>query len=259
LFGPRVLFALCLVLAGPVNAEELRIATASDLSAAFKELVAAFEKRSSTTVELSLGSSGNFFAQITNGAPFDLYFSADIDYPKKLEAAGFTEPGSLYEYAVGHVVLWAPNDSTIDVERLGMKALEDPAVRRIAIANPTHAPYGRAAIAALKHANVYETVRQKIVLGENVSQAAQFVQSGNAEIGIVALSLALGPNMKGRGRFWRIPSEYHPPLRQAAVVLRASPNQPLAYQFIDFLKSPDGLAIMSRYGFEAARVEAKVP
>ena len=228
---------------------DLTIAAASDLNFAFKELVVEFEKRTGHHVKLSLGSSGNFFSQIQNGAPYDLYFSADIGYPKKLEEAGHALPGSLYKYAVGRVVLWTPAHSPLELEKLGMDVLLDPSIKRIAIANPKHAPYGRAAVAAMQHFKVHERVKDKLVLGENVSQAAQFVESGASDIGIVALSLALAPSMKASGKYWEIPAEAHPPLEQGAVILKNSKNQGVAKLFVDYMKGLQGQEIMRRYGF----------
>src|SRR5262249_4385528 len=149
------------------------------------------------------GSSGNFTSQIQNGAPFDLFFSADIDYPKKLDAAGLIEPGTIFEYAEGKIVLWVPKDSPLDLSK-GWDALQDARAQKIAVANPEHPPYGRAAVAAMKGANVFDKVQSKIVYGENISQTAQFVQSGNAQVGIVALSLALSPAMR-EGKQWTVP------------------------------------------------------
>src|SRR5262249_11796761 len=161
----------------------------------FPTVTARFQQQTGKTVAVTYGSSGNFFAQLQNGAPFDVFFSADIDYPTELQHTGLAEPGSLYEYAIGKIVLWAPKGGTVDVSR-GLQAVLAPAVRHLAIANPEHAPYGRAAVAALQHEGLYEKAREKFVLGENISQAAQFVQSGNAEAGIIALSLTLAPAMK---------------------------------------------------------------
>src|SRR5438132_11339914 len=151
---------------GFVQAGEISIAAASDMNFAFKEIVAEFEKKTGNTVRLSLGSSGNFFAQISNGAPFDLYFSADISYPKKLEEAGLAEPGTLYMYAVGRIVGWVPKGSSIDIASLGIKALQHSSVKKIAMANPKHAPYGRAAVAAMERFKVHDVVKDKLILGE---------------------------------------------------------------------------------------------
>jgi len=244
--------ALGLIQPARAFSEDLTIAAASDLNFAFKDLVAEYEKKTGIHVKLSLGSSGNFFSQISNGAPFDLYFSADIRYPQNLEKAGHAVPGSLYEYAVGRIVLWAPKGSTLDLQK-GLETLLDPSVRKIAIANPKHAPYGYAAVAAMEHFKVYDRVKDKIVLGENISQAAQFVESGACDIGIVALSLALAPSMKAAGKYWEIPMEAHPPLEQGTVILKRSKNQEAAKRFLEFLKGSQGQEIMQRYGFTVSR------
>ena len=178
----RLKFALpvFLLLVTVAAADEIRVAAAADLNYAFRDIAARFEKQTGNKADVIIGSSGNFYFQIQNGAPFDLFFSADIEYPQKLESAALAEKDSLYEYAVGTIVLWVPNTSKLDITK-GLTALLDPSVHKIAIANPAHAPYGRAALAALKSEQLYEKLRDKFVLGENISQAAQFVQSGNAE------------------------------------------------------------------------------
>jgi len=228
--------------------EDVTIAAASDLSFAFKELGAEYEKQTGNHVKLSLGSSGNFFSQIQNGAPFDLYFSADIGYPKKLEEAGLVVPGSLYPYAVGRIVLWIGNGSHLDFSK-GLEILRDPTIKKIAIANPKHAPYGRAAVAAMEYFKVYEQVKDKLILGENISQAAQFIESGACDAGIIALSLALAPVMKSAGQYWEIPATAHSPLEQGAVILKQSKNPEAARQLLEFIKSPHAQEIMKRYGF----------
>jgi molybdate transport system substrate-binding protein len=229
-------------------AEEITIAAASDLSFAFREIVAEYEKTTANHVRLTLGSSGNFYAQIQNGAPFDLYFSADITYPRKLEEAGLTVPGSFYQYAVGRIVMWTGNESRIDVTQ-GFEALRDPTVKKIAIANPKHAPYGRAAVAAMEYFKVYDQVKDKLILGENISQAAQFIESGACDIGIIALSLAVAPAVKSKGTYWEVPAEAHPAIEQAAVILKSSKQQEPAKQFLAFIKDAQGQEIMKRYGF----------
>lgn len=228
--------------------KDIAIAAASDLNFAFKELVAEYEKATGNHVKLSLGSSGNFFSQIQNGAPFDLYFSADIGYPRKLEEAGLTVPGSLYRYAVGRIVMWTGNGTGIDVAK-GFDVLRETTIKKIAIANPKHAPYGRAAIAAMEHFKVYDQVKERLVLGENISQAAQFIESGACDIGVIALSLALAPTMKARGTYWEVPAEAHPPLEQGAVILKSSMHHESAKQFLEFMKGSQGQEIMKRYGF----------
>ena len=247
----RVIIALCLFLITGVNgavAEVITIAAAADLSFAFREIATEYENTTGNHVRLTLGSSGNFFAQIQNGAPFDLYFSADIAYPRKLEEAGLTVPGSLYQYAVGRIVLWTGPESRIDVTK-GFEALREPTIKKIAIANPKHAPYGRAAVAAMEYFKVYDQVKDKLILGENISQAAQFIESGACDIGIIALSLAIAPAMKSKGTYWEVPAEAHPSLDQGAVILKQSKSQESAREFLEFIKGPNGQEIMKRYGF----------
>jgi len=238
-------------LAQPAMAEEMLVAAASDLSFVLPELAARFEKETGHTLKLSFGSSGNLFSQIENGAPFDLFFSADLDYPRRLEVGGRVEPGTFCPFAKGWIVLWVSNGSGLDLGR-GLRVLLDPAVRKIAIANPRHAPYGRAAVAALQHEKIYESVEQKLVFGENISQAAQFVESGNADVGILALSLAVAPAMKSKGRYFQIPQNAHPPIEQAAVILMSSHRKQAALQFLRFLKKPETISLLQEYGFSVA-------
>jgi molybdate transport system substrate-binding protein len=237
------------------QAQDLTIAAASDLQGALPAIVAQFERQTGRRVRVTFGSSGNFFAQIQNGAPFDLYFSADIDYPRRLEAAGVAEPGSLLEYAVGSIVQWAPKNG-VDVTQ-GLAVLASPAVRKIAIANPEHAPYGRAAVAALKAAGLYDRVQQKLVLGENISQAAQFVQSGNAEVGIVALSIALLPALTGTGHYAAVPPGTYPPIEQAVIVVKASTHKEIAREFLRFFNQPAAVTQMQRLGFTRPTAPAR--
>jgi molybdate transport system substrate-binding protein len=243
---------LALFLCGArVYGQEITVAAAADLKFAMGELAANFEKQTGSKVNVTYGSSGNFFSQIQNGAPFDLYFSADVEYAKKLEAGEQAEPGTLYSYAVGRIVIWMPPGVNVDLNALGMNALLDPAIQKIAIANPAHAPYGRAAVAAMKKAGIYEKTEPKLVYGENISQAAQFAQSGNAQAGIIALSLAISPAMKDSGKMWLIPAELHPPIEQAAVVVKSSPRKEAAKAFLDYVKSAAGKAVLDKYGFTA--------
>jgi molybdate transport system substrate-binding protein len=239
LFSPREVRA---------QGHEIRVAAAADLKFAMSELAADFEKRTGTSVSVTYGSSGNFFSQIQSGAPFDVFFSADIEYPKKLEAAGLAESGTIYEYALGRLVIWTPVDSKLDVAKQGWGILLDVSVQKIAIANPEHAPYGRAAVAALKKAGIYESVKARLVYGENISQAAQFVQSGNAQAGILALSLAVSPAMID-GKRWEIPADMHPPIVQAALVLKNAKNKEATLNFLNYVKSEKGRAILAKYGF----------
>ncbi len=234
--------------AAGAGAQTLTVAAASDIQPVLPAIAARFERETGQKVTLTFGSSGNFFAQIQNGAPFDVFMSADIDYPKQLERAGLTEPGTLYQYAVGRIVVWTRNDSGVDI-RSGLASLAGPKVKRIAIANPEHAPYGRAAVAALRHESLYDRVRPKLVLGENISQAVQFAQTGNAEAGVIALSLALSAALKASGTYVLIPESLHPPIEQAAIVVASSKQKPLARRFVELLKQPESVRLLSEYGF----------
>jgi molybdate transport system substrate-binding protein len=231
--------------------EEITVAAAADLNPALKELAQRFTSSTGTQVTLSFGASGNLFSQIENGAPFDLFFSADSQYPQKLADAGLAERSSIRVYAVGHLVLWVPNSLGLDPQKLKMELVSDPKVRRVAIANPQHAPYGRAAVAALDHFGLKDQVASKLVMGENISQAAQFVHSGNAQAGLIALSLALAPAMKEAGRYWELPTDAYPELSQVAVVISASKHKPAAEAFVKYVTSPEGRAILQQYGFRA--------
>jgi molybdate transport system substrate-binding protein len=239
-------------------AQTIRIAAASDLQFAMPDLVRQFAKSSSVKpsdvktpdvkIDVIYGSSGNFFSQLQNGAPFDIFFSADMDYAKKLDAAGLADGGTLTEYAVGRLVLWTPPNSAVDVAKDRWKTLLDARVEKIAVANPEHAPYGRAAVAALHSAGIYDQVKSKLVYGENISQAAQFAQSGNAQAGLVALSLALSPGMKD-GKWWKVPADAYPPIEQGAVVLKSSSNKAAARAFLEFVTGAQGRETLKKYGF----------
>jgi molybdate transport system substrate-binding protein len=248
----RALFSALLLslFVSSAHAQTLRIAAAADLQFALPDLAAQYEKQSGAKLAITYGSSGSFFAQIQNGAPFDLFLSADLDYPKKLVDAGFADADSLVTYAQGHLVIWLPPDSPLDLKAAGFRTLLDPRIEKIAIANPEHAPYGRAAIAAIQDAGLYGMIKSKLVFGENVSQAAQFVQSGSAQAGLIARSLALSPAMKS-GKSYELSGRRFPPIGQAAVVLKSSPNKQAASAFLEFLKTSEARAIFERYGFSA--------
>jgi molybdate transport system substrate-binding protein len=231
----------------PLPAAELTIAAAADLQFAMDELVKDFEgKQPEAKVRVSYGSSGNFHAQIRNGAPYDIYFSADIRYPALLAEQGLALEGNVFTYAIGRIVLWVPEASTIDVEKLGIGALAQ--ARQVAIANPRHAPYGVAAEAAMRKLGVHAAVEPRLVLGENVAQAAQFVQSGAADIGVIALSLALAPQMKG-GRWWEVPVDAYPRMDQGGMILKTTKSPELARAFRDFVLAAEGRVVLDRFGF----------
>lgn len=232
------------------GAAQVRIAAASDLRFALDELVAGFRaEHAGLDVSVSYGSSGAFFSQLVNEAPFDLFLSADVEYPRELARRGLTRPGSEFAYAVGRLALWVPSASSIDVGGLGMRALDAPGVSRIAIANPEHAPYGRAAVSAMRAAGVHERVESALVYGENVSQALQFVQSGSAQIGIIALSLAVSPTVAQDGRFWEVPPELYPRIEQGGAILRWAADPDAARLLQQFLLGETGRAALERYGF----------
>jgi molybdate transport system substrate-binding protein len=226
-----------------------RIAAAADLRFALDDVVKTYEQEhGDVRIENSYGSSGMFYAELLNHAPFDLFLSADVQYPHKLAEQGLILPGSEFSYAVGRIVLWTGSGSGIDVQRLGIDALRQAGIRHIAIANPAHAPYGRAAEAALKSLGVYDAVKDKLVMGENISQAFQMTQSGAAQVGIVALSLAMAPGASG-GKYWEVPPSAYPRLEQGGAILRWTRNPEAARQFRAFLVAPEGRAILKRYGF----------
>lgn len=237
--------------APPISA--VRVAAAADLKFAMDEVIARFhEANPGIRVTATYGSSGNFFAQLTNRAPFDIYFSADVEYPRRLADAGLAIKESQFDYAVGQIVAWVRSDSPIDVQSLGIEALSHPSVRKIAIANPEHAPYGRAAVAAMKSLGIRERVKDRLVLGENIAQTAQFVESGAADIGIIALSLALAPPMRDKGRSWSIPLNTYPPLEQAGVILSWAKDLEATQRFKTFVTGTaagEGRTILRRYGF----------
>lgn len=228
---------------------EVTVAAASDLKFAMDDILKDLRTaRPDLEVRVTYGSSGNFVAQLANGAPFDVFFSADRDYVRQLSARNLTLPDSEFVYAIGRIVLWVPLASPLDLSR-GLEVLRMAAARRIAIANPRHAPYGRAAEAAMKSAQVYAAVRSRLVLGENVAQAAQFVESGAADIGIIALSLAVSPALKSKGRFWEIPPAVYPPIEQSGVILKRTSNPEAARAVTAFVAGQSGQAILERFGF----------
>jgi molybdate transport system substrate-binding protein len=226
------------------------VAAAADLKFAFAEVREAFRAdRPQIDVEASYGASGDFFAQISNGGPYDVFFSADLGYPQKLIEAGRGVKDSLFVYATGHLVVWVRNESPIDLQKLGIKAVTDPSARKVAIANPRHAPYGRAAEAALKNAGLTGEVKDRLVLGENVAQTAQFVESGAADIGLIALSLALSPPLRDRGRYVEVPADLYPTMEQAGVITTGCTDQDAAKSLRDYLLSEAGRSILKRFGF----------
>lgn len=229
--------------------QELTVAAAADLAACLPKINEVFQKEHpGAALKVSFGSSGNFATQIRNGAPFEVFLSADTGYPRALAKDGLAEAASLAVYAHGQIALWTM-DAKMDLSQ-GLKALSDPAVQRIAIANPDHAPYGRAAKAALEHEHLWEAVQPRLVTGENISQTAQFVETGNAQAGIVALSLLAAPGAANKGHYQLIPREDYPPIEQAAIVTKAGAGHPLARAYVDFLRSKEAAEILRQFGFQ---------
>lgn len=243
------ILALTIPCAARPASVELSVAAAADLSSALKQLAANYERRTGVHLKLSFGSSGMLTQELQNGASFDVFFSADMDYPRQLAAAGLAEGDTLTQYARGKLVLWTPSDSHLDLQRDGMNVLLDPSVKKIAIANPQHAPYGRAAMAALKHSGLYDHIKDRLVMGENVAQAAQFVESGNAQAGFVALAHARALEMSGKGKYWKIPADDYPPLDQGAIILTHSQHKQQAADFLKYLGSAEASELLQKYGF----------
>ena len=227
----------------------MRVAAAADLNTAFRDLITRFGASHDVDVAVSFGSSGTLYAQLLNQAPFDMFFSADLAYPNQLASRGLTVPQSEFTYAVGRLVLWTPSTSALDVERQGLQALTAATIAHVAIANPEHAPYGRAAVAAMQSAGVYDGLRPKLVMGENVAQAMQLVQRGAADAGIVALSLALAPNATDTGRRFEIPIETYPRIEQGGTILRWAADVDAARALRGFVLSASGRAILEQHGF----------
>lgn len=244
----KLLIFICLFFVGQAAhaGEKITIAAAADLKFALDEIVVLFSKaHPADRVETIYGSSGKFQTQIRQGAPFDLYFSADIAYPLALKAEGFAA-SEVQPYAVGRIVMWSPSR---DAGRMTLADLADPDIRKIAIANPKHAPYGKRAEEALKASGVWGKVEARLVYGENVAQTAQFVQTGNAQVGIIALSLALSPELAKEGSYALISDKLHQPLEQGFIITRRAAGNPLAQAFAQFMVGNEARAIMTRYGF----------
>jgi molybdate transport system substrate-binding protein len=248
-FSRTLALILCVVALASAQKKEIRVAAASDLQTAMPGIAKAFETESGTRVELIFGSSGNLFAQIQNGAPFDLFFSADTEFPDKLMQSGRAEPRSRVVYAIGRLVLWLPPGSKCDLQAEKWNCLLKPEVAKIAIANPAHAPYGRAAVHALQSARLYQEIRPKLVFGENIAQAAQFAQSGNAQAGLLSLAQVHSPALQN-GKHWEVPRDAYPPIEQAAIMLKSARERSAAQEFVQFLTDGRGRSLLETSGFE---------
>jgi molybdate transport system substrate-binding protein len=235
-----------LLLATTAHAEKITIAAAADLKFALEEIVTSFNKTHvGNVVQAIYGSSGKFQAQIQQDAPYDLFFSADIDYPRELVKQDLAVP-EVKPYAVGRIVLWS---AEMDARTMTLDNLTDPRITKIAIANPKHAPYGKRAEEALRAAGLWDKVQKKLVFGENISQTAQYVQSGNAQVGIIALSLVLNPELSKKGGYYLIPDDLHNALEQGFVITKRGARTSLTKQFADYMHSTPARRIMTKYGF----------
>lgn len=251
-----VLFAVMCVSA---PAEEITVAAASDLQFALREIAENYQQKTGNTVKLTFGSSGALAAQIQNGAPFDVFFSADASYPETLVKNGNADGKTLTRYARGILVVWVRAGGVLGPLKLWIEPLRSESVAKIAIANPQHAPYGRAAVEALRKADIYERVAGKLVTGENVSQAAQFAESGNAQAALLPLSLASVGALKDKGRYVRVPDKFYSPIVQAAVVTKQAHDAAAAAGFLRFVLSTEGVLALRKYGFEAQELNPPPP
>jgi molybdate transport system substrate-binding protein len=245
-FQQWLISILLLSFSSLIHAEKINIAAAADLKFAMDEIVAKFkETYPKNDISVIYGSSGKFQTQIQQGAPYDLYFSADIAFPRELAKNGFATSDAM-PYALGRIVLWS---TTMEANKMTLDDLTNTTISRIAIANPRHAPYGKRAEEALRATGIWEKVKPKLVYGENIAQTAQFVQTGNAQVGIIALSLALNPELANKGGYWLIPERLHAPLEQGFIITKRGEGNALAKQFADYMHDTNTRAIMTKYGF----------
>lgn len=237
---------LCSCAVTPALAEQVLVAVAANFVPPFREVAMEFEKATGHTIQVASGSSGNFYAQIKNGAPFDVFFSADAERPKLLEDEGLGVKGSRFTYAIGRLVLWSPDPNLVK----GENTFRSERFKHLAIANPKTAPYGVAAMQAMQKLGVWETVQPRLVLGESLGQTIGFIESGNAELGFLALSQVMDPKIKGKGGRWEVPSNLHEPIQQDVVLLAKGKENPAAKALMEFMAGPQATAIIERYGYE---------
>jgi molybdate transport system substrate-binding protein len=245
-FALSLLLGLCL--AGPAAAEEAVIAVAANFAEVAERLEQDFEAATGHVLSLVVGSTGKFYAQIANGAPFDVFLSADEETPARLEKEGQAVAGSRFTYATGRLTLWSPEPGGVGSD--GAATLKEGKFRRLAIANPELAPYGAAAKQALEKLGLWERFKDRIVMGETIGQAHAMVASGNAELGFVALSYVLSPRSETKGSRWDVPADLYAPLRQDAVLLARAAGNPAARGFLDFLRSAKAKALIASYGYK---------
>jgi molybdate transport system substrate-binding protein len=236
--------ALSLALGGAALAGETKVAVAANFTEAAREIAAKFKAKTGHDATLSFGSSGQFYTQIANGAPYEVFLSADVERPQKAEAEGLAVPGSRFTYATGRLVLWSKTPGLVDGKG---QVLTTGKFEKLSIADPKAAPYGQAAVETLTKLKLYDPLKPKIVQGSSITQAYQYVQTGAAELGFVALSQVV--DEKGGSR-WVVPAADHTPIEQGAVLLKTGENNAAAKAFMTFLKSADAKAIIKRYGYE---------
>jgi molybdate transport system substrate-binding protein len=243
----KLFFLACaLFTATTAHAEKIMVAAAADLKFAMDEIVTGFrQNRTGAEVEVIYGSSGKFHTQIRQGAPYDLFFSADISYPRELAKNGMAA-SEVKPYAFGRIALWS---NSRDAANMTMASLTDSRISRIAIANPKHAPYGKRAEEALRTSGLWDKLQSRLIFGENIAHTAQFVQTGNAQVGIIALSLAVNSELAKKGGYYLIPENLHKPLEQGYVITTRGAGKPLAKQFADYMGSKAARSVMTKYGF----------
>lgn len=229
----------------------LRVAAAADLQPVLPAILASYQQQSGRSVIAAYQSSATLAAQIENGAPFDLFLSADMSFPQRLISERLTDASSAVLYAHGTLVLWARKNSRFT--NLSLETLKDPQLKTLAIANPEHAPYGRAAMALLTRLGLAETLRPKLVTAENIAQTAQFVDSGNADVGLISMTSALTPRLRENGTFFVVPRNLYPSIEQGAVILKQSHDSQAAHQFLNYLLSRPIQEHLAASGLEAVK------
>ncbi|WHZ30220.1 MAG: Molybdenum ABC transporter, substrate-binding protein ModA [Nitrospira sp.] len=241
-------FVLVTLAVTPVFAEPVLVAVAANFVPPFREVSIEFEKSTGHHVQVTAGSSGNFYSQIKNGAPFDVFFSADSERPRKLEEEGFGIKNSRFTYAIGRLVLWSPNADLVK----GEETLYSKNYTRLAITNPKNAPYGLAAMQAMQKLKIWDKLQPQhiIIMGENIGQTMGFVESGKAELGFVALSQIMDPKIQGKGSRWDVPNNLHEPIKQDVILLTKGKDNAGAKALLEFMGGPQARAIIERYGYE---------
>ena len=240
------LLSAALVPAVPAYADQVQAAVAANFIPPFREIAEAFEKATGHQVQTSAGSSGKFYAQIKNGAPFEVFFSADDERPKRLEEEGFGVQGQRFTYAIGRLVLWSPDPKLV----YGEDTLRKGEFKHLAMANPQTAPYGAAAMQAMLKLGVWESLQPRLVQGENLGQTSGFIESGNAQLGFLALSQVMDPKLKGKGSRWDVPTSLHDPIRQDALLLTNGQRNAAAKALMEFMHGAQAQNIIQRYGYD---------